>query len=266
MADPRILRLIDAWLTCGILEQGDLQKSEIGTIQGGVISPLLANIYLHYVLDEWVHMWRQREPRGEVYIVRYADDFLVAFQMKGDARLFLAQLEYRLGRFGLQLQTDKSRLIEFGRFAADNRKARGEGKPETFDFLGFKHICSKTHNNRFKVLRKTIGKRLSKKIQEYKRKIRVMINSPFEDIIDKINRSLRGYYNYFAVPDNLKRLSSLRYYVISAVVNVLRRRGQTAERGVTWEWVFSELAPSIAEPRVVHERPVARFRRKWPNI
>ena len=266
MADPRILRLIAAWLKCGVLEDDFLQKSNIGTIQGGVISPLLANIYLHYVLDKWMHEWRQEPQRGEVYIVRYADDFLVAFQYKKDAEAFLGQLEYRLKRYGLQLQTDKSRLIEFGRFAAENRGARGEGKPETFNFLGFTHICSKTRRGAFKILRLTIGKRIGKKIQEYKKLFRDSINSPIETTLKKLKCSLRGYFNYFAVHDNLERLSRMRYQIILSLGKTLRRRGQRATKLVTWEWVFSELARLIPTPTCVHEYPTNRFYLKRSTI
>ena len=185
-----------------------LSYSQKGTVQGAVISPLLENIYLHYALDNWLSE-RRKSARGEVYIVRYADDFIIAFQYKDDALKIQDELVQRLGRFELQLQTDKSRLIKFGRFAGGNRIGENAGPKqgvETFDFLGFTHICSKTLKGKFKLLRKTIGKRLNKKIQEYKEKLRRMMHIPLENILGWLNRSLKGYYNYYAIHDNLDTL------------------------------------------------------------
>lgn len=268
IGDPRILNLIKKWLNCGVLEEGMLSYSQKGTVQGAVISPLLANIYLHYALDNWLSE-RRKSARGEVYIVRYADDFIIAFQYKDDALKIQDELVQRLGRFELQLQTDKSRLIKFGRFAGGNRIGENAGPKqgvETFDFLGFTHICSKTLKGKFKLLRKTIGKRLNKKIQEYKEKLRRMMHIPLENILGWLNRSLKGYYNYYAIHDNLDTLCKLRYFVIMTLGKILMRRSQRARKTVNWEYVFSKVAPLIPLPKVVHEYPIVRFRQKWQRV
>ena len=165
VADQRVLRLIRKFLRAGVSEDGEWSKTVVGTPQGAVISSLLSNIYLHYALDLWVNWWRSHHARGEVYIVRYADDFVMGFQYRSDAEQFQAELKERLAKFGLEMHEGKTRLIEFGRFADKNRKERGEGKPETFDFLGFTHICSKRKNGHFTIYRKTITKRLRDKIK-----------------------------------------------------------------------------------------------------
>ena len=263
LSDPRIITLIARWLKCGIMEGSELYDSTTGTPQGGIISPLLANIYLHYMLDTFTHEWRNTQSRGDVYIVRYADDFLVMFQYKGDAQAYLAKLKWQFGRCGLELQTEKTRLIEFGRFAAQNRKDRGQGKPDTFDFLGFTHICSKTLTGKFKLLRITIGKRLGRKLQEYKQNLKKMMHADINDIIDSLNRSLQGYYNYFAIHDNLCSLNILRYQVIRALYKTLRRRSEKARSTVTWAWMNTIVAPFILQPHVTHAYPSERFR---PNV
>lgn len=269
IGDPRILNLIKKWLNCGVLENELIAYSKTGTAQGAVISPLLANVYLHYVLDNWVVEWRKTQAKGEVYIVRYADDFIVAFQYKEDARKFWSDLEQRLGRYELQLQTDKSRLIEFGKFAGSHRIGGMVGPKqgvETFDFLGFTHICSVTLNGKFKLLRKTIGKRLNKKIQEYKGKLKRLMHTKLENILMWLNRSLKGYFNYYAIHDNLDSLCKLRYFVICDLGKVLMRRSQKANKTVNWNYVFDKIAPLIPFPKVVHEYPIVRFRQKWQRV
>ena len=267
IGDPRIIRLIKKWLSCGVLEDGFVHYEKTGTVQGAVISPLLANIYLHYVLDIWVNWWRKIYAKGEVYIVRYADDFIVCFQYKDDAKLFWSNLEQRLRRYRLELQTDKSRLIEFGRFAARSRITRNDGiQTGTFDFLGFTHSCSVTLKRKFKLLRKTIAKRLCKKIQELKIEIKRRMHDPLEETILWLSRSIRGYYNYFAVHDNLDSLCKLRYNVLIELGKVLMRRSQRAYRTVTWDFVFDKIAPLIPTPQVVHDYPITRFRQKWQRV
>lgn len=269
IGDPRILKLIKKWLKSGVLENELVSYSDTGTAQGAVISPLLANIYLHYALDKWVEQWRRNEAKGEVYIVRYADDFIVNFQHQDDAKQFSKDLERRLERFELLLQTDKSRLIEFGRFAGGNRKVKGidpKAGVETIDFLGFTHICSVDLKGKFKLLRKTVSKRLNKKIQEYKIKLRRMMHLPLEKIILWLNRSLQGYFNYYAIHDNLDSLCKLRYFVIYAFGRVLMRRSQKAYKTVNWDYVFKKIAPLIPFPKVKHEYPVVRFRQKWQRV
>ena len=267
IGDTRIIRLIKKWLSCGVLEDGFVHYEETGTVQGAVISPLLANIYLHYVLDCWVHWWRKVNAVGEVYIVRYADDFIVCFQYKDEAKRFRSDLEQRLRRYRLELQTDKSRLIEFGRFAARSRITRNDGtETGTFDFLGFTHSCSVTTKRKFKLLRKTISKRLSKKMQEFKEEIKKRMHDPLDKTIMWLCRSLKGYYNYFAVHDNLDSLCKLRYHVLIDLGKSLMRRSQRAYRTVDWDFVFNKIAPLIPIPKVVHEYPIPRFRQKWQWI
>ena len=269
IGDPRILNLIKGWLNCGVIENELVNYPTLGTVQGAVISPLLANIYLHYVLDMWVHEWRQTQAKGEVYIVRFADDFIVSFQYKSDAQRFWCDLERQLERFELLLQTDKSRLIEFGKFAGSNRLGKDVGqKPgtETFDFLGFTHICSVTLRGKFKLLRKTISKRLNKKIQEYKIKLRQRMHDSLDNIITWLNRSLKGYYNYFAIHDNLDTLCQLRYFVITYLGKMLLRRSQKAHRTVSWDYMFTKIAPLIPLPTVMHDYPIVRFRQKWQQV
>ena len=266
IGDPRILILIKGWLNCGVLEDELVSYSSLGTVQGAVISPLLANIYLHYVLDTWVNEWRLHQAKGEVYVIRYADDFILGFQYKSGAEKFWFDLERQLGRFELLLQTDKSRLIEFGKFAGSNRIGKDVGqKPgtETFDFLGFTHICSTTLKGKFKLLRKTIGKRLNKKIQEYKIKLKRQMHNSLDSILIWLNRSLTGYYRYYAIHDNLDTLCQLRYHVITYLGKMLMRRSQKAYRTVSWDYVFTKIAPLIPLPKVMHDYPIVRFRQKW---
>lgn len=263
IGDPRILRLIKKWLRAGVMEMEGVKQSENGTIQGGIISPLLANIYLHYVLDCWVDEWRSNPELGEVYIVRYADDFIVCFQYRRAAEMFLSQLKSRLAHCQLELHNEKTRLIEFGRFAAQDRKARGDPRPETFQFLGFTHICAVAHNGGFKLARKTASKRLCKKLQEIKSKLREMMHREVEGIVAWLKRSLAGYYQYFAVPGNLHCLRTMRHLCTRYLYKILRKRSQKAYKTVNWDWINHNITPYLPEPRVVHEYPDARCRRKW---
>ena len=269
IGDPRVLILIKGWLKCGVIENELVSYPDLGTVQGAVISPLLANIYLHYVLDTWTHMWRMKEDKGEVYIVRYADDFIVSFQYKSDAEKYWCDLERQLGRYELLLQTDKSRLIEFGRFAGGNRIGKDVDRvpgTETFDFLGFTHICSRTLRGKFKLLRKTIGKRLNKKIQEYKIKIKQRMHNSLDSILIWLDRSLKGYYNYYAIHDNIDTLGHLRYFVLTYLGKMLMRRSQKAKKTVSWDYVFTKIAPLIPLPKVVHDYPINRFRQRWQQV
>jgi group II intron reverse transcriptase/maturase len=211
IADPRILRLVKKWLKAGVMEDGVWSDTEVGSPQGAVISPLLANIFLHYVLDEWVQDFKAK-ARGEVHFVRYADDFVVGFQFRDDAVRFLEALKKRMEEYKLSLHTEKTRLIEFGRFAADNRRRRGDKKPETFDFLGFTHICALARvKRRFKPLRVTIKKRVRAKLQELKEGLKRRINWKISDVGSWLSRALKGYYAYYAVPDNLSTLSRFAF-------------------------------------------------------
>ena len=210
VADKRVLLLIKKMLKAGVSEDGQWSKTLVGTPQGAVISPLLANIYLHYALDLWVNWWRDHQARGEVYIVRYADDFVVGFQYESDAIRFHAELRTRMGKFGLGLHDDKTRLLEFGRFAAENRKSRGEKKPETFDFLGFTHICSTCRKKgKFKLFRKTISKRLRDKIKEVCQLLHRHRHKPVVEQGKWLRSVVQGYFNYYAIPGNRKAMEYL---------------------------------------------------------
>ena len=227
IADRRILRLMRKWLRAGVSEDGEWSKTEVGTPQGAVISPLLANVYLHYVFDLWVQHWRKHRATGEVIVVRYADDSVLGFQCRADAERFLQEWRERLRKFGLELHPDKTRLIEFGRFAAASRKQRGAGKPETFDFLGFTHICGQSRKNgKFLVLRKTVRKRLLAKLKELKEELRRRWHEPVEELGKWLRRVVQGYLNYHAVPGNLASLNSFRQEVSKRWLRALRRRGQ----------------------------------------
>ena len=233
IADRRLLRLIGKWLKAGVLEDGRLLTVERGTPQGAVISPLLANIYLHYVYDLWVQHWRRRSAQGEVIVVRYADDMVVGFQYLADAQRFLAELKQRLEKFGLELHPEKTRIIEFGRFARENRQARGQGKPETFAFLGFTHICGRTRQGRWLILRHTIRERLRDKLRQVKETLRRMMHLPIPEQGLYLRRVLNGYFNYFAVPTNIRAINSFYWHILCYWQHGLRRRSQ--RHRLTWQ-------------------------------
>lgn len=259
VADPRVLRLIRKFLRAGVSEEGQWSKTEVGTPQGAVISPFLANIYLHYVLDLWVHKWRSRRARGEVHIVRFADDFVLGFQYQSDARLFRIELEQRLAKFGLELHPEKTRLIEFGRFAAADREKRDEGKPETFDFLGFTHYCSKRRSDgRFTVGRKTIAKRMRAKLKEVRQKLKRKSHLPISMQGQWLRSVIRGHVNYYAVPGNRGALDAFRTQVIRAWLKALRRRSQKG-RNLTWSRFIRWVAKWIPSVRIVHPYPEQRL-------
>jgi group II intron reverse transcriptase/maturase len=260
VADPRVLRLIRKILRAGVSEDGQWSKTEVGTPQGAVISPLLANIYLHYVLDRWVHWWRGHRARGEVYIIRYCDDFVLGFQYRSDAQRFHGELAQRLAKFSLELHSGKTRLIEFGRFAADNRKKRGQGKPETFDFLGFTHYCTKRRRDGgFTVRRKTIAKKMRATIKKVRQDLRRKICLPVDLQGRWLGSVIRGHFNYYAVPGNAVALNAFRRQVIRIWLRTLRRRSQKG-RNLTWDrfkpWI-DEWIPSV---RIVHPFPNQRLR------
>jgi RNA-directed DNA polymerase len=258
IGDPRVVRLIRKWLRAGVSEEGEWSRGSVGVPQGAVISPLLANIYLHYALDLWVKT-RRREACGEVIIVRYADDFVMGFQYRREAEQFLAQLRERLAEFGLELHEDKSRLIEFGRFAAVDRAARGEGKPETFDFLGFTHICAKTRKSgRFTVVRKTIAKRMRAKVKEVRRELMCRRHAPVPEVGRWLQSVVRGYFNYHAIPGNKHQLDAFRTLIIRAWLRSLRRRSQ-AGRKLTWDRVQRLVTTWIPRPRIIHPYPNRRL-------
>lgn len=253
IADRRVVRLIQKWLSAGVLEDGEWRGSDEGTPQGGGISPLLANVYLHYVFDLWVHDWR-RQAKGEVVVVRFADDFIVGFQHEWEAKRFLAALRERFAAHGLELHPDKTRLLEFGRFAAGNRRRSGRGKPETFDFLGFTHACGETRKGRFALMRLTMRKRLRAKLREVKEALRRRMHDPVPEVGKWLGSVIRGHLNYYAVPRNSAALRSFHHQVVWLWKRVLSRRSQKAD--ITWERM-SRLARRWL-PRVYTVHP-------WPN-
>lgn len=264
VADRRIQRLIGKWLTAGVSEDGQWSETKMGTPQGAVISPLLANIYLHYVLDQWVMEWRRVEARGDVMIVRYADDFVLGFQHRQEAEEFLEQLRERLAEYGLELHSEKTRLIEFGRYAAKNRQRRGEGKPETFSFLGFRHICGTIwKSGKFTVKRETVGKRMTAKLKAVKAELRRRINDPIAETGKWLGQVLSGYYNYHAVPGNLSKLRTFRQETARYWLSSLRRRSQRSRW--TWENFESLRTRLLPEPVILHPHPIERFCAKHPR-
>jgi len=260
VADPRVLRLIQKWLQAGVSEDGQWSETKVGTPQGAVASPLLANVYLHYALDQWVEVWRKKVARGDVIIVRYADDFVMGFQYRTDAERFQKDLGERLRKFGLELHPDKTRLSEFGRYAEDSRKQRGEGKPETFNFLGFTHICGRTRKTgRFTVARKTVGKKMRAKLQEIKQQLRKRMHAPIAETGKWLRAVVQGYFNYHAIPGNAPRLQTFRDEVTRLWRQALRRRGQG--RPYTWEYLQKLVRRYLPSVRILHplsERALCR--------
>src|SRR5580658_4472364 len=210
VADNRILRLIQKWLKAGVLEEGEWKETAMGTPQGAVISPPLANVHLHYVFDLWVEAWRRKEARGQVVVVRYADDLVVGCQYRAEAERFWKDFQERLAKFGLELHTEKTRLLEFGRFAAETRRKRGEKKPETFTFLGFTHQCGTSRRGHFEVWRRTANKRVVAKLKQIKQTLRRRMHEPLDQIGAWLQSVARGFYQYHAVPGNLPTMSTSR--------------------------------------------------------
>jgi RNA-directed DNA polymerase len=252
IADPRILRLVRLWLDAGILESGTWHETEKGTPQGAGISPLLANIVLHYVLDLWVHRWRRRNARGRVTIVRYADDFVMGFERAADAGRMMADLKERLAGFGLSLHEDKTRLIEFGRLPALARRQRGKRRPETFAFLGFTHYCGWTRDGRFIVKHKTQGKRLTRKLTALRQEARRQMHAPMAKQHRWYASILRGHYGYYGMPHNWRALNGFRQEVRRIWFDCLRRRSQKSRR-MGWNW-FEALTACfpLPRPRITH--------------
>jgi len=257
VADARVVRLIKKWLHAGVLEEGRLTQSELGTVQGGSISPLLANIYLHYAFDLWVNQWRGRHARGDVIAVRYADDWVAGFQFRDDAERFKRAVQERLGQFGLKLHPDKTRLIEFGRFARDNRSRRGQGKPQTFDFLGFTHCCGKTRAGKFMVLRLTSAKRLRAKLQAVKLELRRRMHHPIAEQGQYLRAVVAGHARYFGVPDNGARLGVFRFQVARLWHRTLCRRSQA--KHLSWRRMHRLIAHWLPRPRISHPYPNQRL-------
>jgi group II intron reverse transcriptase/maturase len=263
VGDRRVIRLLRKWLKAGVMEDGRLMPTEVGTPQGAVISPLLANIYLHYVFDLWAQDWRQRHARGSVVIVRYADDIIVGFEHESDARRFLAELRQRLEEHALALHPDKTRLIEFGRRAAASRARQGLGKPESFNFLGFTHICGRARSGAFQLVRKTRRDRLRAKLRELGTKLRSMMHVAIPEQGRWLGTVLRGYFAYHAVPTNQRSLKAFRYHVSLLWRDALRRRSQRAR--VTYDDLTRLANQWLPHPRILHPWPSIRFAARHPR-
>jgi RNA-directed DNA polymerase len=257
------LRLIRGWLKAGVVEDGVRKPATKGTPQGAVISPLLANIYLHYVYDLWVEQWRRRHARGSMIVVRYADDTVVGFEHRSDADAYLAQLRIRMAEFDLELHPEKSRLIEFGRWAETDRAARGDAKPETFDFLGFTHICSKTRRGGFMLARHTRRDRKMAKLLEISEDLRRRWHQDVAEQGAWLKAVVQGYFAYYAVPTNSRALSAFRHHVVGLWRRALRRRSQKDR--TTWRQVHKLADRWLPKPRISHPWPAQRFGVKHPR-
>ena len=257
IADKRILRLIQKWLNAGIIENGAWAACEEGTPQGASVSPLLANVYLHYVLDQWANQWRRRHARGEMIIVRSRDDFVVGFEHHTDAEQFHADLRARLAKFALELNAEKTRLIEFGRHAARDRRARGLGRPETFDFLGFTHICANTKSGRFKLKRITSSKRMRAKLREVKTELMQRRHLPIPEQGRWLASVVRGHCAYYAVPDNTDAVRAFRDQAAKLWYRALRRRSQ--RNRLDWKRMNRHVTRWLPRVRVLHPWPDQRF-------
>ena len=257
IADKRVLRLIQKWVNAGVIEDGKWTASEVGAPQGASASPLLANIYLHYVLDRWVRQWRRRHAHGDVIIVRFADDFVAGFEHKSDAEQFLIDLRERFSKFALELHPDKTRLIEFGRNAARARAARGDGKPETFDFLGFTHICGKNKSGGFWLRRKTISKRMRAKLAEVKDQIKRRRHLSIPEQGKWLGSVVRGHLAYYAVPGNTDAVQAFRDEVTRYWFQALRRRSQRTR--VNWDRMSLYVKRWLPPARPMHPFPIVRF-------
>jgi RNA-directed DNA polymerase len=258
IVDKRVLRLIRKWLSAGVIEDGNWSQTMEGAPQGASASPLLANVYLHYVFDQWADWWRRHHAHGEVIIVRFADDFTMGFEYQEDAQRFLAELRERFAKFGLELHPDKTRLVEFGRFAAKNRQARGLGKPETFDFLGFTHICARMRDGRFWVRRITVSKRMRAKLREVKDQLKRRRHQPIPEQGRWLASVVRGYRAYYAVPGNRAAVATFRTQVTRLWHEALERRSQRTR--ISWARMNRLATRWLPPARVTHPFPDVRFR------
>jgi len=263
VGDRRVVRLIRKWLKAGVMEDGQVMATETGTPQGAVISPLLANLYLHYVFDLWAERWRRREATGEMIIVRYADDIVVGFQHQADAKRFWADMTQRLAAFALTLHPDKTRLIEFGRRAATERAGRCLGRPETFDFLGFTHICARSRAGRFQLRRRTRRDRMRAKLREIRDDLWRCRHAPLDEQGSWLGKVMRGYFAYHAVPTNSAALGEFRGVVLWHWLRALRRRGQRDKS--TWASINRLATRWLPRPRILHPWPDRRFAVKHPR-
>jgi group II intron reverse transcriptase/maturase len=263
IGDPRVIRLIGKWLKAGVMEDGVVKPTEVGTPQGAVASPLLANIYLHYVFDLWANRWRKHHAQGHVIIVRYADDIVVGFEHEAEAKRFLMDLRQRMEQFALSLHPEKTRLIEFGRLAAKNRARRGLGKPETFNFLGFTHISGRSRKGGFQLKRKSRRDRLRAKLREIKEALRRRMHDSIPEQGKWLAQVVRGYFNYHAVPTNASSLSAFRYHVTDLWRRSLKRRSQKDR--TTWARITRLAEDYLPAARILHPWPDTRFAVNHPR-
>ena len=257
VGDQRVIRLLRKWLKAGVMEDGAITPTEAGTPQGAVASPMLANVYLHYVFDLWAERWRQHHAHGNVIFVRYADDIVCGFEHEADAQRFCAELQQRMEKFALSLHPDKTRLIEFDRFAAENRARRGLGKPETFNFLGFTHICGRSRRGLFQLKRKSRRDRMRAKLRAIKEELRRRMHEPIPQQGQWLRQVVRGYFAYHAVPTNVASLSAFRNHVVDLWRRTLKRRSQKDH--TTWDRIARLATDFLPVPRILHPWPDARF-------
>jgi len=263
IADRRIVRLIRKWLKAGVMEDGVVRPGTVGTPQGAVVSPVLANIYLHYVFDLWAQQWRRRHARGEIIFVRYADDIVAGFERQAEAERFLAELRERMVGFGLTLHPEKTRLIEFGRHAAANRKRRGLGKPETFNFLGFTHICGRSRRGAFQLKRKTRADRMRATLRAVKETLRRRMHEPIDAQGRWLGQVVRGFFAYHAIPTNFAALADFRFHITDLWRRTLRGRSQ--KDATTWKRMTALQDRWLPRPRITHPWPDQRFAVRHPR-
>ncbi len=258
IGDKRVVRLIQKWLNAGILEKGEIIYNEQGTPQGSSASPLLANVFLHYIYDLWIQQWRKQKARGEVIVVRFADDTVVGFQYESDAKQFQNELKERLLKFGLELHPDKTRLIEFGRFASENREKRNEGKPETFTFLGFTHICGRTKKNgKFTIWRRTIKKKMQAKLKEIKDELKKRMHLPIQTVGRWLKAVVTGHYRYYGVPGNCEAMNDFRHMIGQRWKHSLERRSQKGK--IIYEKMGKLIDRWLPRPKIYHKYPSERI-------
>jgi group II intron reverse transcriptase/maturase len=257
VADRRVVRHVKKWLNAGVLEDGKVRRAEEGTPQGGSISPLLANLYLHHVFDLWVRWWRTARVHGDVIVVRYADDFIVGFEHRWEAERFLSEVRERLARFGLELHPQKTRLIEFGRYARRDREQRGEGKPETFNFLGFTHYCGSTRSGGYRVMRQTQMTRLRSRLGELKTELKRRLHEPVPVVGKWLQSVVLGSNRYYGVPGNMRAMVRFRLEVGRLWYRALRRRSQRTR--LTWERMRRLVRSWLPPARIMHPYPEERL-------
>jgi RNA-directed DNA polymerase len=263
IGDERVIRLVSKWLKAGVLDDGAWSVSETGTPQGAVASPLLANVYFHYVFDLWAQQWRRREALGKMIVVRYADDVVAGFEHETDARRFWDAMRQRFEQFALELHEEKIRLLEFGRFAAARRQRRGLGKPETFTFLGFIFICCKSRRGAFQLHRKTRGDRMRATLRDIKAQLRDRRHDAIPDQGRWLRSVVTGYFAYHAVPTNYRALGAFHHHVTDLWRRSLRRRSQ--RDGMTWNRMSKIAGDWLPTPRILHPWPERRFAVKYPR-